>query len=489
MRTTTHHSRGKSGSRKAYGTHHNDRDFDLEVAEHIDPTLTPNNKDWHLYQDVAPELTFTEAELRFYEDHFAEQLEEINQNYRKNRHPERCKDMAAWKSTKQNAPEESLFQIGDMHETGQYADAETLLACYEDFLLFEAQWNQEHGNPFTVLTRSLHVDEPGCPPHIQTRKVWHYRTDTGELRVGQERALEMAGLELPHPDKKPSRYNHRKMVYDAMMREKWLDILQEHGIQVEREPLPSGRGKKSKDKEQYLRDKFKAVERELAAAKEELAAAKEDIAALETEIVTAEKRANFEHQLADAEAKRTARERTRAAEARQEAQAAKAQAKALEARNEALTAQIADQKELLAQNDAIIQEQDAIIVDQERSLGLIQSYEEYLEQVEITGGHLDLGERMIQRLPPPRGLFGRQHREDKSWVDDMREMFKALLAVISEGIRRLQIFEVRNSLKERRSEPARKRAASLNDQLSSAFDRSGGYQLEAQDKVKDEQTK
>lgn len=278
MRTTTHHSRGKSGSRQAYGTHHNDRDFDLAVAPHIDPSLTPRNIEWHLYQKAAPELTFTEAELRFYEDHFSKQLNEINQNYRKNRHSERCKDMATWKSTKQNAPEESLFQIGDMHQTGEYADARTLLACYKEFALFQHTWNQEHGRPFTVLNRSLHVDEPGCPPHIHERKVWHYRAESGELRVGQERALEQAGVELPYPDQKPGRYNHRKMTYDAMMRQKWLDILQEHGIQVEREPLPDGKGKKSKEKEQFIREKYEAA---LNAA----AVAEERAADLETEIV------------------------------------------------------------------------------------------------------------------------------------------------------------------------------------------------------------
>lgn len=486
MRTTKHNSRTNAGGR-VHGSKHNDRNFDVTLADNIDPSRTHLNDYWHLYQGEEP--TFEAAELRFYEEHFSAQLEEINQNYRKNRHPEKCKDMAAWKMVRQNAPEETTLQIGKMEE---HVDGDTLMDCFHDYNRRLEAWNEDHGRPFTQLTYARHEDE--AVPHVQTRRVWHYMAEDGSLRVGQERALEQAGVELPYPDRKPGRRNNRKVTFDRMTRELWLDVLYDHGVAVEREALPDGRH--NRDKEDMIRDKYEAMLKEtallrseLAATKEELSATTEEISALQAEIAVAERRANFEHQLADAEAKRTARERTRATEARQEAQEAQAQAKALKARNEALTAQIADQKELLAQNDTIIQEQDAIIVDQERSLGLIQSYEEYLEQVEITSGHLDLGERMIRQLPPPRGLFGQRHQEEKSWLNDMKEMFKALLAVISEGIRRLQIFEVRNSLKERRSEPARKRAASLNDQLSSAFERSGGYQLETQGKVKGEQTK
>lgn len=493
MRTMKHNSR-TNASGIVHGTKHNDRNFDVALADNIDPARTHLNDYWHIYQ--GKEMTFEEAELRFYEEHFAHQLEETNQNYRNNRHPERCKDMAAWKKVRQNAPEETTLQIGKMEE---HADGDTLMECFLDYNQRLESWNEAHGRPFTQLTYARHEDE--AVPHIQTRRVWHWHTDDGNLRIGQERALEQAGVELPDPDRAVGRRNNRKMTFDRMTRELWLDVLYEHGLAVEREALPDGRH--NRDKEDMIRDKYEAMLKEtarlrseLAATKEELSATTEEVSALQAEITVAEKRANFEHQLADAETKRTARERTRATEARQEAQKARqeareaqAQAKALEARNEALTAQIADQKELLAQNDAIIQEQDAIIVDQERSLGLIQSYEEYLEQVEITSGHLDLGERMIRQLPPPHGLFGQRHREEKSWLNDMKEMFNALLAVISEGIRRLQIFEVRNSLRDRRSEPARKRAASLNDQLSSAFDRTEVSQLEYQGKVKDEQTK
>ena len=106
MRTTTHHGRGRGG--KAYGSKHNDRNFDVEKADNIDSRLTAENQYWCLYEGV----TFEAAELKFYEENFSEQLNATNEKYIKNRHSEHCKTMEQWKAIKQNAPEESIFQIG-----------------------------------------------------------------------------------------------------------------------------------------------------------------------------------------------------------------------------------------------------------------------------------------------------------------------------------------------------------------------------------------
>lgn len=259
MRTMTHHGRGKGRAGHTFGSKHDDRNFDVENATNIDPTLTKDNMYWSIHKDC----TFEEAELKFYEENFSEQLQQTNDKYIANGHPERCKDMSAWKKIRQHAPEESLFQIGDKHNTGIHVDAQTLFVCFNLFIAEENNWNREHGNPFTILNHALHVDEPTCPPHIHTRKVWHYEAEDGTLRIGQERALELAGVELPHPDKPLGRYNNRKMTYDAMMRQKWLDILERYNIEVEREPLPDGKGKKSKTREDYIRDKYDALTKDL----------------------------------------------------------------------------------------------------------------------------------------------------------------------------------------------------------------------------------
>lgn len=510
MRTMTHHGRGKGKNGHTFGTKHNDRSFDITGPEsNIDPELTPENLVWHYYidemgipeepekdedieslycpmnwrlqamldeamgTDYAAEdkarhfakkasaadgkaMTFEQAEVRFYEEHFSAQLKETNDNYRKHGHPERCKDMAAWKNARRNAPEESIFQIGDMHVTGEYADAAILRKCYEEYHSEEQKWNDEHGNPFTVLDVAMHVDEPECPPHIQVRKVWHYKAEDGSLRLGQEKALERAGIELPDPSQAPGRRNNRKMTYDAMMREKWLDILERNGVKVERVPLPDRKRKGSRTHEQYLTDKYREMSQE------------------------AEKQAQ------------------RAAEAESRADAAEEQLKAAEGQVQALRDDMVKQKAIhdemlqvnaeamrvIKANNETIQKQEAIIQEQEQSLGLIQDYEEYCAVAAVADSDLDLGERMVRKLPPPKGIF--KPAEEKEWLRDMKSMLQNLLSSIGEYLRRMQIFEVRYGMKERRSEPAQKRAAALNDMIAGAFARTEAAPDRSQTKEKDE---
>lgn len=294
MRTMTHHGRGKGRGGRSFGSKHNDRSFDVTKAAHIDAELTPDNLYWCIYEGVS----FEAAELRFYENTYAAQLEETNNKYRANGHPERCKTMDQWKKIRRYAPEESIYQIGDKHNTGLHVDADTLFACFNEFLAYEQKWNEEHGNLYTVLNYSLHVDEPGCPPHIHSRKSWHYCSEDGTMRTGQEHALELAGIEPPEPGQPIGRYNNRKITYDAMMREKWLDICVSHGIDIEREPLPNGKHKKSKDKEEYIRDKYANILNDIEAAEKEL---------------------SFQTMMANSESARALREHKRAEEAKEEA--------------------------------------------------------------------------------------------------------------------------------------------------------------------------
>ena len=314
MRTMQHNSRASAGGR-VHGVKHNDRNFDVTLADNIDEERVHLNEYWHLYQDEGVDMTFEEMELRFYTEHFAEQLQQTNDKYLAGGHPERCKDMAAWKMVKRNAPEETTMQIGKMEE---HIDGQTLMACFQDYNRRLEAWNEAHGRPFTQLSYALHEDE--AVPHIQTRRVWHYTTDDGSLRLGQEKALEQAGVELPNPGEKVGRRNNRKMTFDAMAREMWLDVIHEHGIDVERVALPNGRH--NRDKEDMIRDKYAALEQENKLLKGFIQDAKAEIAALDDERRVAEqelsevrKAADFEHMLVETEAARLERVRQDLSEA------------------------------------------------------------------------------------------------------------------------------------------------------------------------------
>lgn len=255
MRTATHNSRTNSKGR-VHGSKHNDRNFYTEKADNIDSEKSVENVYHHTYQELHPDLTFDEAELKFYEEHFQEQLAQTNQKYIDQRHPERCKTMDEWRRIRQWSPEESFMQIGNMAE---HADKDILQVCYKEYRKFIDEWNEDNGRPFTVLNSALHVDE--AVPHIQQRRVWHYTDEQGVLRVGQEKALEKAGVSLPRPGEKETRYNHRKKTFDHMCRQKWIEILEKHGLEIEK--VPQVDVSHNQDKEDMINKKYQQLTEEI----------------------------------------------------------------------------------------------------------------------------------------------------------------------------------------------------------------------------------
>ena len=64
---------------------------------------------------------------------------------------------------------------------------------------------------------AYHFDE--ATPHAHLRRVWKYTDRRGYVRIGQDKALRRAGVELPYPGKPEGRYNNSKVMFDAMARE------------------------------------------------------------------------------------------------------------------------------------------------------------------------------------------------------------------------------------------------------------------------------
>lgn len=267
MRTMQHNSRANSAG-ATHGSKHNDRNFDSSKADNINPDLSYLNIYENVYND--PNMTFSDVELRFYQENFGEQLERTNERYRKNGHPERCKDMTDWMRAKRNAPEETVMQIGSIEAS---VSREQLWECYQDYQQRLDRWNLDHGCPMTILDTALHCDE--AVPHVQSRRVWHYRTPDGELRLGQEKALEAAGVPLPDPSKAPGRHNNRKQTFDMITRSMWLDVIQEHHIDVEREPVPGARH--NLEKVDMLREKSLALQAQTSDLMDRIAQAERDL--------------------------------------------------------------------------------------------------------------------------------------------------------------------------------------------------------------------
>lgn len=267
QRATRHN--GRKSSKGAYSTKHNDRNYDYVEAPNIDETKTDTNYYWNRYdggyyhRDREGKLTFEETEQRLYREVFTKQWERTNQRYIDNYHPERCKSFEDWCKLDCNLPEECYMQIGDKENPVSKQDFVKVTNLYHSRL---QQWNKQHGYPFVTLDRAWHFDE--AVPQLHERRVWKYIDKDGTMCIGQERALEQAGVPLPNPNKPKSRYNNRKMTFDREMREMYLQCCLDCGLEVELEPLQGVRHNLSKD--EVLNAKLAEKEKELDSREESL---------------------------------------------------------------------------------------------------------------------------------------------------------------------------------------------------------------------------
>lgn len=240
------------GTRKNLSNKHNDRNFDITKAEHINPLETEKNFYWSRY----PGFSFEETEKMTYEKLFSDYLDYQNSKHIERRQYKRVRTIDDILKNKNTGPEEFILQIGDMNDN---PGKNTLGVCWNELYKRLNDWNLSHGEPFILLNFALHGDEK--TPHLHGRRVW-VATDpkTGLTVPKQELALEQAGVPLPDPTKPKSRTNNRKVTFDKMVRTWWQEICIEHGLNIEIEPLPA---RKHKDKETYINEQIQAKQKEL----------------------------------------------------------------------------------------------------------------------------------------------------------------------------------------------------------------------------------
>lgn len=224
MRATIHN--GRTSNLGAFTPKHNDRNFDINHAEHINPERVKLNRYWNWTGN--PETTFEAAEIAFYEKHISAHLEAQNARYRAQRHAERAKTMDEYRKSPQTCPEEVILQIGKLGDT---IPADMMTRIIQE----QINWEQKQFPGVKVLNVALHMDEQGAP-HIHERRAWVYTDKDGNTAISQNKSLEQMGVELPNPDRPRGRFNNRKQVFSRMCREHLLQICREHGLEIEEIP-------------------------------------------------------------------------------------------------------------------------------------------------------------------------------------------------------------------------------------------------------------
>jgi len=239
MKASRHN--GRSGKHGSYNPKHNDRQFDPTHSEHIDQEKMLQNIYWDCYNGHRTQAesmkreypSFEEVELRFYEEQYTDFVIGQNARNEKNRHTERNRSINQIYQDKKTCPEESILQLGNIDGS---VSPDVLLGITSEFL---KRFEDAYGEHIHIIDWALHVDEK--TPHIHERHVFDAPNNYGEIAPQQDKALELLGFELPEPGKAKSRSNNRKRVFDAQVRNMFLDICEEYEIAVEREASYGGR--------------------------------------------------------------------------------------------------------------------------------------------------------------------------------------------------------------------------------------------------------
>lgn len=236
MRATIHN--GRTSNLGAFTPKHNDRNFNINHAEHINPERVKLNRYWNW---TGKEITFEDAERSFYEKHIRQHLDAQNARYRAQRHAERVKSMDEYRRSPQTCPEEVILQIGKLGDT---IPADMMARIIQE----QINWEQQTFPGVRVLDVALHMDEQGAP-HIHERRAWVYTDKDGNSAISQNKSLEQMGVELPNPDRPRGRFNNRKQTFSKRCREHLLQVCREHGLEIEE--IPQEKSKSGRTLEDY----------------------------------------------------------------------------------------------------------------------------------------------------------------------------------------------------------------------------------------------
>lgn len=261
MRMTIHNARTNKKF-ETFTPRHNDRNFDISHAEHIDPERTKGNIYWNW--TGRADITFEDAEKEFYEQHCGTHLDAVNQRYLEQRHPERVRTMDEYRKSPRTCPEETILMIG---RKGDSIPPKTLRAICEDL----RNWEENTVSGLKVLDIALHVDEEGAP-HVHMRRAWLYSDKKGVESISQGKALQAAGIPLPHPDRPQGRNNNRKQVFSAMERQAMYEICRGYGLESLLETQPREKSRSGRELEDYkagrAEERAKAAEMRARAAEQ-----------------------------------------------------------------------------------------------------------------------------------------------------------------------------------------------------------------------------
>ena len=258
--------------RKDKAGKHNDRNFNLDNAPHIDQSRLSENRYWTYNGDS--ENTFTDIEHDFYAENFSDYLKKHNEKHEEHRNYGRKRTIEDYLHRTNTRPEDKILQIGDMRE---HASGEELWECA---LEYQRRFDRAYGDRCKILDMALHMDE--ATPHVHIRRVWIAEDEDGDKFVSQTKALEQMGISEMDEDRPIGRRNNSKITFSRTDRAIFETICLERGLDISKEK-PERR--KHLSTEEY---KLQEVKKDIKKAEEELERVRENTKTSEKAIKDAE---------------------------------------------------------------------------------------------------------------------------------------------------------------------------------------------------------
>ena len=215
MKATLHIGRGS--------VKHNDRNFNINNATHIDQTRQSENFYINRYLDET--ITFEECERRYFEENYSQWLETQNEKYRKRRQYGYIRSIDDLMKAEKTQPKEMILQIGNKDN---HTDKEVLLQCIHQF---NEEFNKRYGTNAHILDISVHNDEK--TPHAHIRFICDCTEKDGIKKICTDKALKTLGIKPPKANAKTDRYNNALQTFTEQIRFIWNTIIKRNGIELD----------------------------------------------------------------------------------------------------------------------------------------------------------------------------------------------------------------------------------------------------------------
>lgn len=202
---------------------HNDRNFNLNNATHIDQTRQSENFYINRYLNNA--ITFEECERRYFAENYLQWLEAQNEKYRKRRQYGYVRSIDDLMKAEKTQPKEMILQIGNKDNQ---PDKEILFQCIYEF---NEEFNKRYGTNVHILDIAIHNDEKSSHAHI--RFICDFTDRDGIKKICTDKALKELGIKPPKATAKTDRYNNALQTFTEQIRFIWNTIIKRNGIELD----------------------------------------------------------------------------------------------------------------------------------------------------------------------------------------------------------------------------------------------------------------